>query len=199
MNSDYDPIKHDYLNWKEDWNRIPEWDDGTHHKDVWDSHIYTWYKNNKPHRERDKPAVIHGDSFIAWYLDGYYKRLNDKPNIIYYDGTRRWYDKFGRKAYRKYDRPCVINSDGYKEWRTLKNGVYFPIDSIKKSLEFYCTHDLLVKYMNNLMFRNLFTYDFQRLFCTLDPSFVSSIPSKYLHDDIKEEFSGHYELGNIGL
>lgn len=46
---------------------------------------------------------------------------------------------------------------------------------------------------------DILTLDFQRFVCNLDPSLIHRIPSHCLDSVIKEEFFGHYSLGEIGL
>jgi hypothetical protein len=60
---------------------VQEFDDGNER----------WYKNDKLHRDGDKPAVIEADGTQRWYQNGNLHRDDDKPAIIWADGTQEWY------------------------------------------------------------------------------------------------------------
>ena len=49
-----------------------------------------WYKNNKLHREDDKPAVENANGDKTWYKNGKLHR-EDGPAIEYPDGDKYWY------------------------------------------------------------------------------------------------------------
>ena len=71
--------------------------------------ILRFYKDGKPHRDGDKPAVIFPNGTLYFYKDGKFHRDGDKPAIIYPDGTLHFY-KNG-KLHRDGDKPAVIHSD----------------------------------------------------------------------------------------
>ena len=50
-----------------------------------------YYKNNKPHRDNDLPAIIWKDGSRVWYENGKSHRDNGKPSHIYSDGYMEWY------------------------------------------------------------------------------------------------------------
>ena len=75
----------------------------------------SWYKDDKRHRENDKPAYIsyydNGKiSYESWYKDDKLHRENDKPAYIsYYNGKisyEYWYKD--NKRHRGNDKPAVI-------------------------------------------------------------------------------------------
>ncbi len=50
-----------------------------------------WFKDDKLHRDNDKPAMEYADGTKHWLKDGKYHRDNDNPAIEYADGTKRWF------------------------------------------------------------------------------------------------------------
>jgi hypothetical protein len=100
-----------------------------------------WYRYDRLHRERDKPArVLRRMDNQCWYTNGYIDRLNDLPAqimphkvawrrmhlrhrendlpaVLYSDGTMEWHS--GGNKHRENDLPAVITSDGTKMWYYL--------------------------------------------------------------------------------
>ena len=70
-----------------------------------------WYKNNKRHRDGDKPAVIWTDGDKEWYINGRRHRDGDKPAMVYRTGNS-WY-KHGKV--HRINAPAII-SDSYQCW-----------------------------------------------------------------------------------
>ena len=50
-----------------------------------------WYKNNKPHREKDLPAVIYDNGNMFWFKNGERHRDRNLPAVIYNNGYCGWY------------------------------------------------------------------------------------------------------------
>lgn len=206
---DYIPERDDYLNWKDDWNKIPQWLDGTH--TLFDTKYgeYQWNKDGFTHRiGNDKPALIFDDR-IVWKQNGKHYRENDKPTVIYDDGKRGWF-KERDILHRDYDRPAIITYEGYKEW-WKNNKQYYPIQSIQKSILFNPKKELVELYIHQLddedsladlynldnksTTSKLFTPDFQKQLLDKNPSFASLIP----RDILIPEYEGLGILGDLGL
>jgi len=64
----------------------------------------TWYKNDKYHREKDKPAIIWSNGDMDWYKNGIQHRDRDLPAIINENGTMIWLiNGIFIKEYSKYE------------------------------------------------------------------------------------------------
>lgn len=50
-----------------------------------------WYKNDKLHRDNDKPTFISCYGVQYWHQYGKLHRDNDNPAIVHPDGEKRWY------------------------------------------------------------------------------------------------------------
>ena len=193
----YDPIRDDYNEWEEDFARVSEWIDGTHIDQIvlHFGYHYQWMnKERKLHRDEDKPVDIRCDS-LAWYKEGHLFRIDDKPCYIENSGFRYWVSGSTKRLHRDNDRPAWIDQDGYKRW--YKDNVeYFPISSIMKSLEVSHSEMLVSSYLKNMSEIPCYLQEFV---CSLSPSYVNLIPSKFISDKIVSDYYGHYSLGEISL
>ena len=89
-----------------------------------------WFKDDKIHREDDKPAMEFANGAKAWYKNGKWHRENG-PAIIKCDGTEYyylndvWYSKEDHAiqvSNLKDDKPTVKYDSGNKYW--YKDGKY---------------------------------------------------------------------------
>ena len=67
-----------------------------------------WYKEDKPHRDGDLPAVIDADGTQKWYKEGKLHRDGNLPALIDADGTQKWYKEDNLHR--------VIYADGTQSW-----------------------------------------------------------------------------------
>lgn len=194
----YDPQIHDYLDWQDDWNKISEWNDGTEDEFLHNSNVYRWgFRNNQNklilNRIEDKPAYIElspTNEEIRWYKNGELYRDNDKPCCIKKNGFRYWHKRpkgfpmeVGPDGYRNFS----INGFHPKEW--LTESVIKSIEADREFARFY-TRCSLIQYF-------ALSKDIQKILLKADPTLVSII--RNVDPVLKEEYSGHYELGEIGL
>lgn len=199
---DYIPERDDYLNWEEDWNKIPEWDDGTH-SIINDFQMKLWLKldHRTIHREGDKPAGI-DENVIIWKKNGLVHRDNDKPAIIFADGRREWYND-GKKERLNSDKPVKIYEDGYKEWHIEHMAEYLPVESIRRSIFFNPKFELVQTYLDDFSLypdakahlKELFTEDLQKFLIKSNPKFIQLISTELLIP----EYEGLGILNDVGL
>jgi hypothetical protein len=107
----------DYLKERELWWPVsPElmasYIDGSHTEKYSDGTL-GWYKNDKWHRDGDKPAYIGADGTLIWCKNGLRHRDGDKPARIWADGNLHWY-KNGLR--HRTTGPAVIHPDNKKEY-----------------------------------------------------------------------------------
>ena len=200
--NNYNPQKHDYLNWKDDLRKIPEWDDGTHNKSLDNGNTKIWTNRDLKdgiayalHREGDKPAYISHAS-ISWHINGDQYRENDKPTEFNFNNDYMiWTDKHGR-FHREENRPAIIHFNGYKEW-WIDNQQYFPINSIRRSILFDPKPELFSKYieLGGIVIQQLLSPKFQKQLAETNPNLISLIPKELLIP----EYEGLRILGDIGL
>ena len=82
-----------------------------------------WYKDGKPNRDGDLPAVIWTDGTKRWFKDGKLHRDGDLPAEIWADGSKAWCKDC--QHHRDGDLPAVICASGTKYW--YKDGKqYYP-------------------------------------------------------------------------
>lgn len=193
--NDYDPLKHDYLNWKDDWDKVPLWleEDLDRRKKTEDGFVWQdWF--NRTHRDNDKPASIEKTlvgNTIQWYQNGKPYRKNDKPNFITKEGDRQWRDNY--LLHRDNDRPAWITKSGYKLW--YKNGKqYWPIDSIIKSIKFDPRIEVLKLYLVKII-PIADNFEIQDAMVLANPAIISRITNK----DVIDKYRGLFDLSELGL
>lgn len=165
--SDYVPERDDYLNWKDDWNKLSEYDDGTHSEFISHSKGKIW-RNEQGliHRDDDKPAIIYSDTeygqvpSMYWYKNNLLFRDNDKPNTMFANGDNQWtinkkksYNSTNIKnllsnvqLHRANDRPARVlfvnkNNSILKRWYK-KGQQYWPEEALIKAIQ----HDGLTNF-----------------------------------------------------
>ena len=75
--------------------------------------IYEWQKNNKLHRDDDKPAFIGKKGDVYWYQNGELHRDGDKPAYINPNDSLIWYQN---GQMHRSSGPARICPDGTLEW-----------------------------------------------------------------------------------
>lgn len=190
---DYIPERDDYLQYQDDLDKIPEWLDGTEtSKDIEARGMYYWRSNGGYHRDNDKPALIDPNLLhLDWFYHGQNYRENDKPNYI--SGKNPMILKW--EYPRPYGRPSKIFSSGYKMWTNEFGEKLYPEESIIKSIKF--DQKGLVEYIKNIPYE-YFTFNIQKTILEINPSLISIFP-RWIHPSLKEDFYGHYALGEICL
>ena len=73
-----------------------------------------YFKNEKIHREDDKPAILYHGVGSFWYKDGVPHRDNDLPACIFDNGTKEWH-KDG-KIHREGKPAIVFDNANEQEW-----------------------------------------------------------------------------------
>jgi hypothetical protein len=73
-----------------------------------------WYKEGKLHRDGNLPAIECASGYRAWYKDGLRHRDGDLPAIEDASGNRFYYKE--GKLHRDGNLPAIECSDGYREW-----------------------------------------------------------------------------------
>lgn len=198
LNENYDPEKEYESNW-ENGRPIPLWDDGTQNT-INSNGSKIWKNQNRLiHRDNDKPAFI-GQRELKWLQNGQLHRDNDKPAVIQH----------------------AIQNDYLKLW--YKNGQqYWPIHSLMKAIKSYKNRKHLIdSYLRiikdqdiidllnivNILFEQ--NIDFDIINNKLNESIISKI-KKIVSDnldlisifkhipEIREEFSGHASLDDLGI
>ena len=87
----------------------------------------TWYKDNKRHRDNDKPAAVYANGDMSWYQHGQLHRDNDQPAVVYGSGEQKWY--LNGKLHRSSGKPAIITNDRREYW---ENGVRSRIEYINE-------------------------------------------------------------------
>ena len=198
--NEYIPERDDYLSWKDDIDKIPEWDDGTHTELI--ENVKIWKINGVIHREDDKPAKIFvpndvwSSKELHWVRNGQFYRDDDKPSFINSLGERIWHHR------DNYHKPISV-SIGYdgieKSWK-YPNGDIIPPNWVFGEC---VRHN--EKYLNMLMrpyvgfgrWNVIKQYELQKILIEINPSLVCKIQP--LHPKIKKEYRELLELGNLGL
>ena len=192
---DYIPERDDYLNWKDDWNKIPEWDDGTHSV-VKKNDEKIWLKDGKIHRDDDKPAKIKFDE-ISWYKNNADYRENDKPAKIHIFGQREWHNGYGLYS-REYHRPAIIYPNGNKKWY-FQGKQYFPTQSIIKSIIFDPKLGLIKNYLNSFQEKDRYKILVPEIQKLIFEKYYSEALSLIPRELLIPEYEGFGTLQNIGL
>jgi hypothetical protein len=81
-----------------------------------------WYKEGKLHRDGNLPAIECASGYRAWYKDGLRHRDGDLPAIEDADGTGEWY-KNGLR-HRDGDLPAIVDASGTRYWYKEGRGYY---------------------------------------------------------------------------
>lgn len=191
--SNYIPKRDDYREWKDDWEKVSEWNDGTH--DITHGNGSKVWSNG---REGDKPSVIH-PKYLEWMkkqdsqLVPY--RKNDKPTRITIDGIREWKNTNNR-THRDHDRPALIESDGFKRWIINGGSYYYPEKSIITAIQE--NPEFAERYRKQIPNKSL-TYDIQRELIKHNPALIRTISKRIMAPDLKEEWQSLFDLDDIGL
>ena len=121
---------------------MAQYKDGSHtEKNKFDSLI--WKKNNKIHRDGDKPAYIGAYGQLEWWQNGQRHRDGDKPTWIGRDGELAWYQN---GQMHRICGPAVIYANGKLEWVIYDENITLEVNAWLAGKEWQGTPEQIVEF-----------------------------------------------------
>ena len=113
---------------------MAQYRDGSHTKKNSNGDLY-WLKNDKIHRDEDKPAYIFPDGHLEWYQNDKLHRDGDKPAWIGASGGLSWWQN---GQVHRFSGPAAIYPDGTPKW--CWRGEKIPVNSQEEFIEWMKKH-----------------------------------------------------------